>query len=324
MRKVYITHTVYHVYITLLKALCDTEIDIILIDTIDNYKELSDRLNESGIFNSVMSINRQEKFGKRYRTFLQNYLNNRIHKKRIKREFEFLKAYDEVYIYNDYSEIGDLLELYGIQYHLLEDGLDWYKQCDIYEDIGHFYALKKILYKLFSIPYSQGMNKKCLDIEVNDDGNLKTTIKKPVLSVARAKLQERIPDEYLLKIYKVFGVNEVNAPEKKSGKKLLLLTQILKELLVVNTDSDQISLYDQAISKYGAEYTIYFKPHPRDSIDYSSLIKKYSAVLLEKNIPMEVYRSLPGMHFDIVLTYSSTAANMGNLGDVIVRLDERI
>lgn len=316
--KIYICHTVYHVFIAMLKAFRDGRTDILLVDTIINVQDLGKRLTSSGIFQNVIIINRKKAFGRTIRTYLGNYINNRLRKEKISINLSFLDKYNEIFIFNDYSEMGDYLELKKIKYHLLEDGLDTFKRFDQYEDIGHGYRLKKILYALFKIPYSVGQNKNCLDIEVNDDDGLKTNLMHPIIVQNRKVLLEGLPKEYLQTIFEAFGVEEINL----SNNKLLLLTQVLKEILVVNNDNEQIELYKNALLEYGGGYDIYIKPHPRDTIDYSDIEKSFSAVCLDRNIPMEVYSLLPGMNFKVLLTYSSTAAN-NDLAEKIIRLDNR-
>lgn len=316
-RRLFICHTVYHVYITLLKAYKYKKIDIALVDTIVNIYELQERLQTSGIFENVLIIDRGKIFGKPIRTFLGNYINNRLRIKKISKNLEFLDNYKEIYIFNDYSEMGDYLELKDKKYHLLEDGLDAFKQFNQYKDIGHGHGVKKILYFLFKIPYSVGLNRNCLDIEVNDEQGIQTNLIHPIIVQNREILLKSVTNNYFNTMLEIFNAKYINT----SDNKLLLLTQILKEILVVNSDKEQIELYRSAIKKYGKGYDIYIKPHPRDNIDYSSIEKEFNAVCLDRNIPMEIYSLLPGMHFKILMTYSSTAANMNGLGDQIIRLD---
>lgn len=316
-RRLFICHTVYHVYITLLKAYKHKKIDIALVDTIVNIYELQERLQTSGIFENVLIIDRGKIFGKPIRTFLGNYINNRLRIKKISKNLEFLDNYKEIYIFNDYSEMGDFLELKDKKYHLLEDGLDAFKQFNQYKDIGHGHGVKKILYFLFKIPYSVGLNRNCLDIEVNDEQGIQTNLIHPIIVQNREILLKSVTNNYFNTMLEIFNAKYINT----SDNKLLLLTQILKEILVVNSDKEQIELYRSAIKKYGKGYDIYIKPHPRDNIDYSSIEKEFNAVCLDRNIPMEIYSLLPGMHFKILMTYSSTASNMNGLGDQIIRLD---
>ncbi|MFR1757269.1 MAG: glycosyltransferase family 52 [Ruminococcus sp.] len=320
MKSIFVCHTVYHVYIALMKNYNLNGSSIILVDTIPGYKKLANRIKKSKVFKDVFVVDRDLYFGRSITTFLGNYINNRISLKKVKRNLKFLNEYENIYIFNDYSEFGDYLNLINKKYHLLEDGLDVFKQFDVYEDIGHGYKIKKLLYRLFKIPYSVGMNECCIDIEVNDDKDLKTLLLHPVVVCNRTKLLKSISYEYINNIFQIYGVKNI----EMRGKKILLLTQVLKEILVVKSELEQIELYRTALKEYAADYNIYIKPHPRDKIDYSVLVQEYGAICLEREIPMEVYCSLPHMSFDIVLTYSSTAANINNLGSMVIRLDERL
>ena len=321
MSRVYICHTVYHVYVSLLKMYKhEKECDIVLVDTIPNVEQLKERLGKEEIFRNTIVIKREEFFAKKYHSYLMNYVNCIRRNKAICEKLAFLNEYTDKYIYNDYTEIGAFFKQNKITYHLMEDGLDVFKQFDVYEDIGHGYWLKKILFAIFKIPYSVGMAKECLDIEINDDTNLKTKIQKPIIVRNRKELERELNDAYKKKIFAVFGLNKVEL----KGKKVLILTQVLSEILVTKNDREQYTFYENIIKEYAGQYSVYLKPHPRDNIDYSVLEDKYNIVCLKKEIPMEVYAYLPDMQFDYVITYSSTAANVGNIGKKIIRLDERI
>ncbi|MGP1348157.1 MAG: glycosyltransferase family 52 [Stomatobaculum sp.] len=320
-KPVFICHTVYHVYISLLKSYSLPSASIALVDTIDDFENLTAKLVKAGVFCDVISLDRDVFFGKRIKYFFGNYINNRLRCKSIQKQMNFLRKYDEIYLFNDYTEIGDYLELSGLRYHLLEDGLDVFKQFDIYEDIGHAHALKKGLYLLFKIPFSVGMNSSCIDIEVNDKNGLKTELKHPVIEVKRSDLLNNVSKDYMEKVNKVFGIVPVDVSR---GRKLLLLTQVLKEILVVDNDEEQIEIYRNALRAYADNYDIYIKAHPRDNIDYSSFEQEFHAVCLKKNVPMELYAQLPNMNFDIILTYSSTAANIKGIGSNVIRLDSRL
>lgn len=321
MKKLYICHTVYHLYITMLKSYGHEGVnDVFLVDTISNVDKLSKQVAATGIFNSVFTLKREEYFGKKFHEYLKNHINCKLRFHKIKDKLDFLYLYSEIYIFNDYTEMGAFLNRAKISYHLLEDGLDVFKQFDVYRDIGKAYHLKKFLYAVFKIPYSVGMTALCLDIEVNSNKNLKSNMKRPIIVKERERMEENIDESYRNKIFDAFGVRQLELLKKR----VLILTQVLKEILIVKNDVEQLRFYEQVISQYAQHYAIYLKPHPRDAIDYTSFEKKFNAVILEKEIPLEVYAYLPNMRFDYVITYSSTAANITNIGDKIIRLDKRL
>ena len=319
--KLYICHTVYHLYISLLKSYdCNDIVDILLIDTISEAETIANRINAKNIINNAIYLDRKKVFKKRHREYLKNYINYSIRKNSIDKSLEFIKQYDDIYIYNDYSEMGCYLISNNIQYHLIEDGLDVFKQFDVYEDIGHGYWIKKALYQLFRIPYSVGMSKQCIDVEINDSKGLKSSIKHNIVVVPRYDLEAMISKEYREKMFDIFGAQFVEVPPKSA----LLLTQVLTEIMVVKNNIEQLEFYKKVVEEYSNRYTIFIKPHPRDQVDYTALVESYGVRLLNKKIPMEIYSSLIGNRFDIVITYSSTSANIMTGDTRIIRLDKRL
>lgn len=321
MKKLYVCHTVYHLYITMLESYtAQGENDVLLVDTIENAHGLSEQILKTRIFKHVYSISRKEYFGKAIHEYLGNYINCKFRFHKIKNKLNFLYNYSEIFLFNDYTEIGAFLAQAKIRYHLLEDGLDVFKQFNVYEEIGRAYYLKKFLYAIFKIPYSLGMSSLCVDVEVNDNQNLKSKIQKPITVKNRKTMVESIDESYRHKIFNAFGVSPIELLDKR----VLILTQVLKELLVVKDDKEQFTFYKNIVCQFAGEYAVYLKPHPRDRIDYTILTKQYNVVILKKEIPLEVYAYLPDMKFNFVITYSSTAANIGNIGDKIIRLDKSL
>ena len=322
MKKIFICHTVYHVYVAMIKQLNGGEqnTDIVLVDTIRDVDNIADNIRGANIFNEVFVLYRKAVFGAEIHEYFRNYIICKLHHKSIMRKLSYFKEYNNIFIFNDYTEIGALFIFENIPYHLLEDGLDTFKQFDVYEQIGKGYLLKKIMYTLFKIPYSVGMGKSCIDVEVNDAHNLKSNIKQPVIVCNRENLIKALSRIDKEKIVRAFDVKKIDL----SSSKILILTQVLSEITSIQTKSQQLQFYKKIIDEYKGKYDVYLKPHPRDSVDYSSVIDNNHVFLLKGNIPMEVYGYLPGMHFEYVITYSSTAANSSGLADQVIRLDEKI
>lgn len=296
----------------------DMMYDVLLTDTIPNIEGLKEQLNKTSIFRKIILLRRKDYFSKEYHTYLMSFLNCRINRKKICRKMSFLNQYSDIYIFNDYTEIGSYLSLHNIGYHLLEDGLDLFKQYDVYQDIGHGYHFKKILYRLFKIPYSVGMTKQCIDVEVNNDNDLKTDIKQKVIALSRKVLESQIDEQYKKLIFLAFNVS----PIKLSSRNVLILTQVLSERSITKTSKGQYQFYEDIVKRYYEKYSIYLKAHPRDQIDYSNLTRKYNVICMKKEVPIELYTHIQGIYFDYIITYSSTAANSDDMGRNIIRLDE--
>lgn len=322
MKSLFICHTVYHVYIAMVKQLKENgqNIDILLVDTILDVDNLADDIRRVNVFNNIHVLRREDIFGAEIHEYIRNYIICKLHHKAIMCKLNYLREYNDIFIFNDYTEIGALFIFENIPYHLLEDGLDTFKQFDVYKEIGKGYFFKKIAYALFKIPFSVGMGKNCIDVEVNDDKNLKTNIRQPIIVCNRENLINSLSKVDREKIVRAFDVKKIDL----SSSKILILTQVLSEITCIRTDNQQVEFYKKLINECKKKYDVYLKPHPRDRIDYSSVIDNDHVFLLQRNIPMEVYRYLPGMNFEYVITYSSTAANSSGLADHVIRLDGKV
>lgn len=321
MRDLFVCHTVYHLYVAIIKQLnCGKQsASVLLVDTIRQVDYIADNIKSANIFYKVYVLHRQTVFGAEIKDYIRNYIICKFCHKAIMRKLSYVKEYN-IYMFNDYTEVGALFIFENISYHLLEDGLDTFKQFNVYEDIGRGYYAKKILYGLFKIPYSVGMGKGCIDVEVNDPQDLKSNIKCPIIVCNRESLVNSLSEADKKKITRAFNIKKINL----SSSKVLILTQVLSEITSIRTNDQQLEFYGKIIEKYKQKYDVYLKPHPRDILDYSLVIDNEHVFLLEGNIPMEVYGYLPGMHFKYLITYSSTAANSSGLADHVIRLDKKI
>ncbi|MHC1732885.1 MAG: polysialyltransferase family glycosyltransferase [Bacteroidales bacterium] len=306
MSEVYICHTVYHVYITCIKVLVSPKkVDLVLCDTIPNCDILKTKIMETNLFEKVIVIEHYKNFGKKTRnSFHLTYFYILLNRKKIDQKLNFLLLFDNVFIYTDYSNLGAYLLIKRRQYHLIEDGFNMFKEFDVYRFHGKQLFFKKVLYELFNIPYCIGIVSNIIDIEVNDDANLKTNIGLPVLKVPRNELVKKL-NEYAL--YKILYIFDMQICFEENRKKLLLITQPLTETGIVKNLEEQIAYYKAALKPYYYEYDVYIKPHPRDNVDYISLLENGASKILDKNSPVEILDFHKDVRFDLALTYSSTS-----------------
>lgn len=324
MNDVYICHTLYHVYITILKAFIGrANDDIVLVDYIPDVTVLAKKLSESGIFNKVLVLQHDKVFSKKTRkSFHFNYCYCCFRIRRLKRELQYLDFYNEIYIFNDYSDVGAYLIIRRKKYHVIEDGLDVFKQFDVYQMLGKAKLIKTVLFKLFQIPYTTAISNYCIDIEINDNHDLKTKLWFPVIVIPRDSLTSRLSHEQITSLMRIFDTEDLDLKEK--GPKILILMQLLNELECGIAKENQTDYYEQLVKQYNRNYKVFLKPHPRDKTDYSFLVKRYNVIMINKNIPVELLNYMPSVHFDVIVTYSSTAANSLKIGDNIVRLDTNL
>ncbi len=209
-----------------------------------------------------------------------------------------LSDYNEVFIYNDWTIIGQSMRDKGIFYNLIEDGYDYFtyynkemllnSQENINLDLAHW-----------------GYSKYCKTIEVNNISKIKEDCRSgKFIELPRKQLIENLDSKKREMLFDIF-----NIPENKSeAKKILILTQPLLQDIAeecITNDEEQVKYYEEIIDSYSKEeYEIYLKIHPRDKVDYRDL--KDKAKFLEKNVPIEIYEMLGGYYFEIGITHSST------------------
>lgn len=87
----------------------------------------------------------------------------------------------------------------------------------------------------------------------------------------------------------------------------ILLTQPLEDMGI--SEGDKNSIYKKLVDKRLFEYhTVYIKPHPRESTNYSKVFSGYTNVhILEGNIPIEVYAILSNGMESVTTLFSTSA-----------------
>lgn len=274
----YICHTNYHLLITLVKCNFNKKNTIYLFNKVPN--ELILKLMKKGL-----------------NVIKHNYININYH------------AFDNIFIYNDNTRIGYYLRKNKINYNLIEDSYNYYYY-DIYSIYKYRVSIKRRIFNfLFSKSVPFGYSKYVTSIEVNDKNKvIKDKRYKKMLEVPRKDLFNNISKDRKNFILDVFCVKPMDYLEGK--KSILILTQPLyqdnfdKE--IISSEMDQINYYKNIIDKYKKKYTIYFKSHPRDNIDYFSLSYD-NVIFLQRDVPMELYEFIGSYNFDIGITHSSTA-----------------
>lgn len=276
MGNLYICHTDYHLLIALIK--CDFDDEIILFNKISDIENKIDKINKFSIFKKISVCFEKEKF-----------YNN----------FDFVNK--NIYLFNDWTNIGEYLRKRNISYNIIEDGYNYYSY-DVYRK--EFSLKKRIFNKFFSNDVPLGYSKYVKSIEVNDITIvIKDTRYKKMIEVPRKELFRNITEEKNIMLLNIFGVNKIN---KKDGKSMIILTQPLyqdKFDTMINSEEAQLKFYRDIVNKYDAEYDIYFKVHPRDNTNYNSI---KNVIFLEK-VPIELYEYVGNYKFDIGITHSSTA-----------------
>lgn len=315
-KKLYLCLTYYHTLITLIKALENEEKSIIYINNnIEGYAELSKRLKNTGCFESVCVFDGKtiKKLCKSVdKSILKKPFRKRCLKRIIEQHFiKDLRRY-EIYLYHDLSAVGKYCVQEKINYHLIEDALDYFKYFDVY------YGVKSSSYKKGSFKFwlkdklgigyrLWGSSPYCLDIEVNDKNGIKILPDK-VFEVPRKDLFDALSSEQKKLVYKTYTAGRTI--ENLTGKKAILCTQPLFTAGHVRSMNEQMLVFEETIKKLKNDgYAVVIKPHPRDEANYTEIIKKYSCGYIDKNLPSEVLNFDASARYDVAVSITSTAIN---------------
>lgn len=333
MTRVYICHTYYHVYVSLLKELNNDndkniKTDIVLSKMSTNFKNLRTHLEKSGIFNNVFEMderNANELLGGEINRYSSSNLlvkliwqikSTRLIAKRLCKfiDIDFSK-YDEIFVYVDGDPIGHYLNYKKIKYCAVEDSLDIMKYYDSFRDQKYF-RLKRILASLGLIFMGYGFSRYAVGMEVNDR-KLSYSPKKKTIELSRKMLVENLNEHDRMLIYNIFmSEYKINSNKTTSGKTAILVAQSFYPEIIEQIDQ-QIRLYRDLINKYCEGFIIYIKPHPRDIFDYGQYFK--DCIILEKYFPIEVLNFSDKLYFDRAITVNSASIDAINfVGEKII------
>lgn len=335
--RIYVCHTFYNVYVTLLKEFalpkkCLGGADIALSIISSDLSVLKERLEASGLFGHVYLLDEKKdsafpelaKYKKSYHNILRHLCNRIIYTKKLARLEEpymtiDFKQYGDVYVYCDSDPIGYYLNYKRIYYHALEDGLDCLKYLDgaHYDNRGHF-KLKAFLSSLNIIFIQNGYGKYCLDMEINDLSCLRHTCPKYKV-VPRKPLELQLDREQKRRILRIFMedadsfVRELG--ERADGDCILFLTQPHPQ-----SEEARKQICHDIIREYCQGAHVIIKPHPRDLIDYGSL--RPDCTVIRGKFPVEVLNFLEGIHFKKVISIATTALDTIDFADEKINLGD--
>lgn len=312
---VFICHTLLHVYIALLKKFnSHQKADIILVDTIPDVDKLAKRLRTEPLFEAVIVVKKSDEFVDT-RSYHLNYFYVHLMKHRLNKRFSFLCSYDEVSIFNDYTEMGAYLNLVGIPYHLVEDGCDCYKKNNQHKVRGKARIAKTLLNKLFGVPAGLGDGRQIVDIEVNDVSDMRTKLNYPLIEVPRRELMKSVSGKQVEALLRIFDAESLASIEEGSN---IILTEPLWEIDATRRFDDVARFYGDIARSLGGK-ACYIKPHPRDDTDYRAYFP--TDKIIDKNIPIELLNYLGVGRFSIAVTYSSTSIGLLEAFDTRLAVD---
>lgn len=334
MRKdrIYVCHTFYHVYITVLKECNLPRRDrggaTLVLSTMSNdFGQLKVRAQACGLFEKVVEYNEKEDrcFPQlnKYQVNRGNILFNMISRIKYTKLLGKLqepyipvnfKEYKDIYVFCDSDPIGYYLSYKRIYYHALEDGLDCIKYYDTarYDNRG-FFKLKAKLASWNWIFIQNGYGKYCIDMEVNNIQCLpypcKKYVEKPREELVKGLLEE---DKRLLVELFIDNLKELikqTAGDEGIRKRALILSEPLCDL------KTRKKIVEDIIENYCQGYRVFIKPHPRDELDYQKYFSKY--IIIEGKFPMEIMNYIPDIKWDRVISVFTVPDSIKNTKEVI-------
>ncbi|MCQ2519272.1 MAG: glycosyltransferase family 52 protein [Lachnospiraceae bacterium] len=332
--RIYVCHTYYHVYISILKELNlpkdkRGEATLLLSKMSTDFEALKDRVSETGVFRDVIEYDeKSETFFPelaKYHEEKGNIAFNMLARIKFTKKLAKLSApyvpvdfkkYKDIYVFCDADPIGYYLNWRRIPYHAVEDGLDTLVHIDgaRFANRGHFKLKAFMSKKLNLIFVMNGYGKYCKDMEVNDIKGIKYPCPYYV-EVPRHTLTDNLSEEDKSILLKAF-IRDIDTLKSivdncKEQGSILLLTEPLCTLDV------REHIFRDIIEKYKNEGTIFIKPHPRDYLDYKTLFNEYPQ--FDATVPMELLNFFPGLRFKKVVGVL-TVMNALSCADEVVRL----
>ncbi len=315
-KRIYVCHTYYHVYVSILKEFAlgieERGNGTMLLSTMStNFESLKERLDESGIFGEVLEFHEKRDVDFPQLDFFQvnqhNIVKNMIARIKFTKMLADLlapyvpvdfKEYKDIYVFCDSDPIGYYLNQNKIHYHAVEDGLNCLKSFDAARcDNKGCFGIKVLMSKLNFIFIQNGYGKYCLDMEVNDKSVLKYTCKN-YKEVPRQALVERLLPEEKELLLQAFvkdreKLEDLLSKADSKKKKVVILTEELCDL------ETRKRIIQDLIHKYGQDATVVIKQHPRDLLEYETVFPEY--LLIDRTIPMEMLNFLGEGFFDEVI-----------------------
>lgn len=308
----YICHTYYHTLITLVKMIVFNEkTTILLSNKINDSEDLKSRLLNTGYFYNIIIFNTHNQ-PRKTRKWLYDFKSKKELKSYVELNYNVDFRKYNIYIFNDYTVVGKYLVQEKIQYHLIEDALDYYKYFDEYYGLSKkTYTKGNIKYfikETFGLGYQLwGRSPYCLDIEVNELDGIKIS-KDKVFAVSRRELFDMLTEENKALVYKTYAAGK--SIEGSSVQNVIVCTQPLYEAHHVESMDEQMAVFEAVVDRYKRKgYHIVVKPHPRDEGDYTDIIKKYDCGFIDRNLPSEILDYDFNVKYDLAISITSTSIN---------------
>lgn len=305
-KQLYIVSTYYHALISCIKQFRSPGADILVTDYIPQYTTLAEKLRESSIFGRVRCVGKIREYAPENRLdFIFNM--HRKNAEYIESQLDFsIRQYDDIRIFHDDTWFAHYLKCAKIPYDLIEDALDSYKciSASPFRSLLHKADIKSWVKNTFRIGYVFcGYDRYTKSVEVNsiDGVEIKRLAGKKLIEQPRKPMFDGLTAPEIQQLKNIF-LRDI--PDFDDRNSTLLLTQPLFEDGTVSSEKEQIAIYQRLAARYTGGHRLVIKPHPRDNADYAGVFP--GAVILDKNMPLEIAALVLKPHFARVIAVSSS------------------
>lgn len=294
--RLYICHTFYHVYISVLKEMVfqkqgSVPGDLLLSTMSTDFGNLNERLEKSGLFRTVAFLPECHPrfFPKPFSGALGkgNPLYKLLQRRRLYRymvhqEEPYLqwnyRDYEDIYVFCDSDPIGYYLNAKHIPYIAVEDGNNSGRYNSVVTANESMFHLKRFLAKMNYLFMQDGYGCYCRGYEVNSaDGVIATG--RRIIEKPTAGLIAQLSDSDRERLYWIFRSWE-NLPQAGTEEYVMVLTQPLC------TEQMRVQMYREMIRRCADGCGVIVKPHPIDKVDYQREFP--DCLVLPGNFPVEI------------------------------------
>ncbi|PKO98499.1 MAG: hypothetical protein CVU13_10095 [Bacteroidetes bacterium HGW-Bacteroidetes-8] len=316
IKRIYICHTYYNVFVSLLKEFNYQRIDqnkgsIALSMMSTKFNDLAARLKCLNIFNEVLELNEvhptkfkqkfkysinQSRWWNPYQWVINNVLYWRYIAKQTGKNINIdFNKYAKIFVYCDSDPIGQYLNYRRINYIAVEDGLEAVRINAVEKSV--MFLIPKIILSKLGISYMQnGYSRYAREIEVNSSNGIFSFGRK-IVEVSRKELFNKLTQSEKELIYDTFILGNITDRFENGKKNALLLAGQLCN------PKDSIKIYRDIINEYCYGFNVYIKPHPIDDNDYATEFP--DCVVLERFFPLEIFNIKCSLNIERMISVTS-------------------
>lgn len=314
MKDLYVCNTVFHSYLSLVKANYiylheHRKSDFIISDHFRNINpsELAKKVNEFEFISNVYVLNDYQIAKEIHSSKIKKYIMYKeLVSTKIDRSLEAtgisknFRNYNNIFIFLPDAIFSHYLIYKKLDITLMEDGTG------IYNEHSRFHMWMKVVLRHLK---SYGLSAQIKTIEVISPEKLPLELYHKAKELKIDHMKEFIGSHLAIKILSVFlpkGFDtKVFLNVIDNGKKnFVLFTQSFSVFGSISKEY-QIGLYRRFVHEfYDSEYNLIIKPHPSDEVDYSEIFT--GAIIIPASIPAEVL-DIFGLILNVCATINSTS-----------------